>query len=239
MKKYLPFLFLCLPFLSTACSCIDIPTFCETITYGGDGEVTVGLIVRARKTKTLNDGMVVEIQDVLYGEESDGSLIVRDGNGADCGLHTGVFEENEELILALHRFGERYSISICGHNFLRIEDNTVRGNIKPGINNLSYEQFLRTVDCGDLKFSRLEDILKVYPTLTRGPVQLESRAERNDLRLRYNVYNALGRLMIQSNEFALAPSASEFIEMGNLAKGIYMVELVAEFRKVVYRIVVQ
>lgn len=103
-ETLIPFSSLCFSVFynnSYACSCVDIQTFCETITFGGTGEIDPNLlIVRARKRQTTAVGMEIDLIDIFHGQEARTVVEVGKGNGADCGVNT---DQQQVYILSVYR----------------------------------------------------------------------------------------------------------------------------------------
>ncbi len=241
MKTYLPLLFLLLRYLSSACSCSRIATFCETVSADASGQSFVDLVVRGRKIQNVSGGMTFEIEDILQGDEDAKNIHISNLNSF-CGMDIGIFNVGDELVLALIQLdddmSEDYVVPVCANPFLRVNGDVVTGDIATGISSLNYVELKNISGCNKLSPRKFEKLLKVYPNPTSGPLKLRLEGEAN-LQLQYKIYNVLGQLMWASEELTLKPFVEEAIDLERLVSGVYLVELLADSRKVVYRILVE
>ena len=221
-------LLLSFPGFSSACSCVLIETFCETITFN-DGNIHPDLvIVLGKKVKNTNIGMEVEILDVLNGTEDRPRIDIRRGDGADCGVNTDIFEVGQELLMALWPFDPAdniiYQLSICGVTFLEFNDGFITGKISPGVNRIAYNDLKSLNDCGELRpgFLNLETLLFPNPTSestqffveTNGPVSIHA-----------NIFDTIGRKVATFHIDLNETDQIGEIPTSKLPSGVYFVEL--------------
>ncbi|MBW8051382.1 MAG: T9SS type A sorting domain-containing protein [Cytophagales bacterium] len=134
-----------------SCTCISQPNFCTIIDSFG-----VDLIIKGVKVSEHFHGMKVKVLEVLNGNELKDTIIVWGGSDALCRFNTDSFNISDTLILALdstdfimnidlldtiEKPGD-YMLTICGHFFLRIFNDTVVGYISDStIQKMSYNDF--------------------------------------------------------------------------------------------------
>lgn len=233
--------FFCFFQMGWTCSCIHIETFCETITYN-DGNIDSNtLIVLVRKNQNNSIGMEVEIMDVLHGTLSENKIDIRKGNGADCGVNTDIFDNDQELLLALwpweHQGVIQYQISICGVNFLEVNNGIVQGAIAPGVNNLPYDELTNLNGCGTLipGFINIDAILFPNPAVNQTSFLIETNGP---LSINTHVYDTMGR-RLASHRFDLDETVnSADIPTDQLPSGVYFVEFRVLSSKKTYKLVV-
>ena len=223
-----------------ACSCVDIQTFCETITFGGTGEIDPNLlIVRATKRQSTAIGMEIDLIDIFHGEESRTVVEVRKGNGADCGVNTDQFRNGEELLLALWRGGadDVYGLSICGVNFLSIRSGgIVSGAIAPGIDLLPLAAFSELDQCGQLDPEGFNFPNAVFPSLTSDNTNLLMEVNV-PITAQIQVYDASGRRVSQNTVNFEEGRITHIIPMSNLAAGLYFIRVQVGSQRKVYKVV--
>lgn len=223
------------------CSCIHIETFCETITYN-DGNIDPNtLIVLVRKNQNNSIGMEVEIMDILHGNLTDSKIDIRKGNGADCGVNTDIFDNGQELLLALwpweHQGVTQYQISICGINFLEVNNGIVEGAIAPGVNNLPYDELTNLNGCGELipGFINIDAILFPNPATSHTSFVLDTNGP---ISINATIYDTMGRRLV-ARRFELDENTNNAdIPTNQLPGGVYFVEIRVLSSKKTYKLVV-
>ena len=97
--------------IGIACSCVYIPTFCETITYI-HGVIDTGyVIVHARVEDKSSSEMHVRVLTILFGTPNGSVLTIPQGYGADCRQNVEIFDQDSEYIFAL--YGRSDQGTIC------------------------------------------------------------------------------------------------------------------------------
>jgi hypothetical protein len=217
-----------------ACSCVYIETFCETLQF--DDTIYHELIVYGRVTKITNQGMEVAVAERLYGNDNSASIFVRSGNGADCGESANRFELGQQLILALQKYYTStppdditYWLSICGINWLVVENGYVKGPIAPGKVLLRYEDFKKASTCeafkqfqptgpGDLDIS-------VYPNPVRDRlfVKVDESVESFD----YIISDICGKIVLRGIREGIEAESQITIELPieELSSGLYFLKI--------------
>ncbi len=239
--RFLYFLisFLFLPFTLWPCSCVDIKTFCETITYGS-GAIDPDLIILGEKRADNEAGMVVEVMDVLHGAETSASITVLRGNGADCMENTDRFQVGEQLILALYGLEgspATYRLFICGVNYLQVDDDKVKGAIAPGINSLRYNKFRQLDRCGFQPVGNLAELF-IFPNPARQQLFLGTQEPGRSLQVTVRVRDLLGRQIGGSQTFNLDEKTYQEIPIGHLNSGMYVLEAIAGQERRLMKVVV-
>ena len=227
-----------------ACSCAYVETFCESQTFGTD---TIGtpLIVYGEKIRSENRGMRFDVFQVLHGELNSQSIFIRDGNGADCGMHTDAFATGKQFILALWPSWQEeegpekeYWVSICGLNFLEVEAGIVKGKISPGVNSIPLAAFNTLDNCGNL------------PPIVGGGLEVRLGPNPTDATLQVKVslsgsfsgsarlFNALGQ---EIKRYAMEGENlwEKAVDVSRYAPGVYFMEVQVAARRKVFKFIVQ
>jgi hypothetical protein len=223
-----------------ACSCVYIETFCETL--GFTDTIYHELIVYGTVTKITNQGMEVAVAERLYGNDNSAFIFVRSGNGADCGESANRFEVGQQLILALQKYYNSnppddiiYWLSICGINWLSVENGYVKGPIAPGDVFLRYEDFKKASTCeafeqfqptgpGDLE-------IKVYPNPVKDLLYVEvgESVESFD----YIISDICGKIVLRGIREEVEAEAQITIELPveRLSSGLYFMKVMSEMNE--------
>lgn len=239
MKKLVLLITLVFPATAAmwACTCIYyIPTFCETITYGNNGNVHPNLlIVHGRVTDIQSDHMKVHILDILSGTTGEQTIRVRSGNGADCVVFVGLFSKNASYIFAFNGSPESdYILSECGVSFLSVNGDEINGPVAPGINRIRIADFPTLNDCGGIG-SRIS-VIDVYPTLTDGEIRVTSTADIENISI--SVYDMLGRRVYKPADVIIHAAMPIVIPGSHFAAGCYAIVVEAQGVRRVFRVVV-
>lgn len=232
---YITILFL-VSFLSTgkACSCAYVPTFCETITFGGHIS-SAYLIVHGIVEDKDGSYMTVRIKDVLFGNPQLVNIAIPDGNGADCRESISTFTIGKDYIFAVYDHGEfGYSLSICGVTWLEVENNVAKGPIAPGVTSLAIQDFHQLQDCGDIDV--ISTSISVNPTLTSDVIEVETNAE--NLLVEIVMYDMLGRMVYSRPAYHLMATEPLVIAADQLPSGCYTIVTEAVGIRQVFRVVI-
>jgi len=118
---------------TSACDCIFIEDFCQTVTFQNNGEIHDYLnIYHVQVTAQASDGMKVKIFKTFHGEMLTGAeIFITSGNGADCQLITSQFQVGKEMVIAAGKATDTdlWWISECGVSWLPVENGIVSGAI--------------------------------------------------------------------------------------------------------------
>jgi hypothetical protein len=208
MKRIITFfLFLTVGVLTklAACSCDPIPTFCETITFGNNGQILDYLSVhRIKVNAKLPNGLNVSVLETYAGDNLVGhNLAIQDGNGANCVLFASQFLEDEaEYIISSTGNSITIELSECGVSFLKVANGMVKGAIAPGVDEVSLVDFPSIANCGDLTPSAVVDPgvlggLVVAPTLVTGEVEVSTKSISQIEDLQVRVFDTAGKLVFE------------------------------------------
>ncbi len=246
MKKFYAWTFgllmlLGLPDFLSACSCAGQPSFCEGI-LNTDGTVNSTLIIFGEKTKEKSNGMDVKILSTFHGLASTEEIFIKSGNGADCGLWTSQFEVGEQFILSLYAINDNisattYTISICGTNWLKVENGKVMGKIAPGISEIAISDFPSIANCGEFVPIETQDaLIKVFPNPATTAFQVDIELD-NPIQGFFNIYDMAGRF-IEKVAIEGTDQVSIPYQVEKLPAGIYLVEVYLWSRRELFKIVV-
>lgn len=219
-----------------ACSCAYVATFCETIGYSDT--LYHDLIIYGTVTDITHQGMEVAVAERLHGTDDRSFIFVRSGNGADCGENASRFVVGQQLILALLRRYvpnqpevKEYWLSICGVNWLLVEDGHVKGPIAPGEVYLSYKNFKKSSTCrafeqfqptgpGDLE-------LKVYPNPVKERlfIEISEAVESFD----YIISDICGKIVLRGIREEVEAESQITIELPleQLSSGLYFLKIMS------------
>jgi hypothetical protein len=132
-----------------ACTCINPPTYCETMQ-----SETSDLLIVGYKITDIYHGMSIKIVQVLEGTETRDTITVWGDNGMLCRHSSASFSLYDTIVFALHNcdlYGnwaggsyeqtDHYQISNCGVYYLDYFNGQVIGSIANGINLLNLNNF--------------------------------------------------------------------------------------------------
>lgn len=206
-----------------SCSCIYIPTFCETLTFG-DGVIDTNyLIVHARAEDKLHDGLRVSIISKLFGATEDASLVIRKGNGADCLVNTDVFAEGKEYVFAFHgKYDGKYNLFYCGVTWLPVENGIATGEITETLKSHPVSRFDEIVECPGLKAGLGR--VGVYPNPASTTIKIAIDIDIEQW-LNIEMYDMAGRLVL-TRMYVTAHSQYPYdLDVRSLAQGIYFLRI--------------
>ena len=133
--KIIPFLILPLLLVfsrSTACSCISIKTFCETLHFDDPNNPQV--IVRGKVKDFVDGGIEIVVKQVIFGVVNEQEISAYDFSGTSCQVDLSLLEKNKDFVFALYRrdtqFRSKFSFTIpaCGIPFLSIKNSNRMSN---------------------------------------------------------------------------------------------------------------
>lgn len=237
--KIIPFLILPLLLVfsrSTACSCISIKTFCETLHFDDPNNPQV--IVRGKVKDFVDGGIEIVVKQVIFGIVNEQEISAYDLSGTSCQVDLSLLEKNKDFVFALYRrdtqFRSKFSFTIpaCGIPFLSIKNGNIVGPIGPGISKLPRSSIQTLMNCNS--WSQIE----VYPNPTQELLKIRvSSNETKDGQLR--IYDSYGRLLLsegiesQANE-EIIRDLSDFAD----ADGLYLVQVIMDGFPRNFRIIV-
>ncbi len=246
MKTFLTTLVLicaCFVGKTSACSCIFIPDFCQTITFGNNGAIPAYLHIYYVKVATQSaSGMKVNILKTYHGEDLTGHpIFITSGDGANCNVITSQFAVGEEMIIAAAKNEDQWSLSECGVSHLKVENGQVLGQITPTITQLPLNQFPFLNGCGSLNPTPTEEPTGsvpfiVGPSLTDQQVRIATKGvATTDLKVR--VFDLTGRLVLETTVPKEAAFYGQQIPIGEWSKGLYFFSLEAAGRRETFKVV--
>ncbi len=209
---------------SHACDCLYIPTFCETITYGSNGEIQQGTHVYLGAVSAITaTGIEFIVQKTYFGEVNTGqTLSLESGNGGNCVLMLENFQVGETFIIAPHKgVDDLWRLAACGVTVLEVINGEVRGPIAPGISKVQLSKFSTIADCGDLA---PDFPIQVNPTLTSNEVTITTKLP-SPVPIQVTVFDAAGRLVHQTKEPAFDIDKTIVLNMEAWAAGVYFVRM--------------
>jgi len=230
-----------------ACSCIYIETFCETLSYSDT--LHHDLIIYGVVTGKSNAGMEVEVLEKLYGEDKRRTVFIKSGNGADCGEYTGRFDIGQEMVLALYMTYDRdnmentyYYLSICGVNYLLVENGNVKGKIAPGVVFQSYDQFKKSSTCSIFENfdpqSPSDPEYKVFPNPARDQIFLTPK--ENMTLFTYALSDIQGRTIINGIRKEVEAESLITIDLpvDQMSAGMYLLRISSELGSQTRKIII-
>jgi hypothetical protein len=201
---------------TSACSCIYVPTFCETITFPGYIDSNY-LIIHGQVESKNSESMKVRIIDVLFGTPTETVVTIEQGYGVDCRESISHFETSNNYVFAL--YGASYNLSICGVTWLPVAGGVIRGNIAPGITQIKIKDFPSLSNCGDI--GAVLTFISVYPTLTSEYIQVSTTRDIDNIDI--SVYDLMGRIVFQNSSSELLESEPLIIPADRLIAGCYAI----------------
>ena len=182
--------------------------------------------------------MDIKVVEEIQGSISEAMYTII-SHGTSCDFDFDRFAIGDEIITSILATSEPdgltnfpfYSFGACSTSYLKLDGNTVTGNIAEGVSSTDYEEFKRTIgQCADIDFldrtqEFLEKYIYIYPNPTSGFVRIHS-----DLlppkELSGELYNTSGQLILSLDHQAYFDDSQ--IDLSNLANGIYYLRIKAK-----------
>lgn len=223
MKHFFTTLLFLIAFLAPAftCDCIFIGTFCETITYGNNGQVSPDYEIDYVKVIAADpEGVDVQVLQVFFGQATAGQTLhyIR-GNGADCIPMMQDVLPGKTYIFAGRALQNDWHLSACGVTYLPVDNGTVNGPIAPGVTSTPLGLFNSVINCVGFKPGDLFNV-HVRPTLAANSALLLTDS---DYAMSYElkVFDVLGRLLYQKSGNDLIQSYPITVDMSTWSNGCY------------------
>jgi len=171
--------------------------------------------------------MIVDVLENLQREVNENELLVKGGNGGDCGENLMQFSVDDTLILALEVWpimgDSTMVLTICGLRFLRYENGLVLGQITETLTSQPLDEFKNNLlTCGNSPVSSneisLED-LKIFPNPVSDILQIESKDQSI---LNVELFNSQGQVLTQAS---IKDVHAISMKTDSLEKGIYFLKI--------------
>jgi len=252
MKKNMyPFLFcLLVPFISSACSCLDFIYFCESVTQSS--HVVRGEILNKYEVEGMDEFDKTFYMDVLVVENILGDLTVDTINivnsSTSCDLYHDGFEIGDEVILNSideNRIDDLTgrpfaSPGGCGSTLLRLgDDGIVKGGIREDLKSQTLDEFRSSIGtCSDLTaldrwIEKIDQRLHVFPNPSSENVFVRT-SFRLEEELTFELYNATGQL-VQKELFNFDREYN--LRVKDYPRGVYFLKIKIRDQSLVRRIV--
>ncbi len=209
-----------LPIWSLACDCFGPKSFCEVINLDEEKKLT---IIKAKKISESNYNMNVKVLEVLQGEESRSELTIIGDSGADCLVNISIFDNGEELILAISKndgssIRGDYFLSHCGLTYVRCKDliNPFTGEVE------DISACLGTIcNCSENNPTSFS----IYPNPSDGILRISMDESEITHTTKLKIYSITGQLIqaYSATDLVFSDNILE-LNISNLPAGIYLIE---------------
>ncbi len=240
MKKAIPFIFfasILFPTFNFACSCILPSSFCESIA-NSNGDVYYNLIVRGSVKEILTDGnKKVKVEQVIYGDLNQDEIIIKNGFST---LFFNELQDGDEYIIALNEHAFGFTLVDCALSFLKIENETVKGKIAPGINTMRYQDLYMLEECGvAFDFISFEKNISLFPNPGNFEVNLKNISTRPIKgSLQIEIFDVEGSVLTTYFiEEDLLPEEAFKINIETFPSGVYVVKISDFFKETSLKLV--
>lgn len=218
-----------------ACSCIQFETFCETVTFGGDGRIIENMVIFHGKVVSQEGVDVnVKIERLFHGAVSDNEVKIDGSITSFCQPITHDLARNRAFIFAAYQ-QENGSLSFpaCGVRVLPIINNTVIGKIKGNTSFARLNNFQNTLsDCAELIFP---GDIRIFPNPVFENIKLEAIYSAGT-KLELTIFNAKGQKVIDQT-WDDATIVIKEIPFADYPSGIYFLQFkingIVQYKKVV------
>lgn len=233
MKKKSLFLLIVFSFFSqftNACTCSYPPTFCEGI-VNADGDIYVDIIIRGKIITKIKEVVKVKVDQIIFGNTTQSFITI---GASVCGYPPKSFNKGDEYILVLSKpyfsSSQNHSLIMCKVNYLKIEDEVIKGRIAPGIKSLDYSDLWSLKNQGD-KFNlfSIEHSFFISQNPTANILNIKNISLANSTEnIQIDVIDITGekRYFFKKKEGIFA-SETWAIDLQNFPDGIYFFNLTA------------
>ncbi|NND05127.1 MAG: T9SS type A sorting domain-containing protein [Saprospiraceae bacterium] len=190
------------------------------------------LVVRARVRKISNREdpwerrrfLTLQILESFHNPHSHSTIIIREGNGADCGRGLQDYEKGDELIFAVWINADTSTttqFSICAPEPLRVRGNKVRGKIQSAEDEkMILSQFRKLNHCIASPLN-----IDVFPNPAYDQIQIryldkDKIPETTDVA----IYDLRGTLIFR-NTFRNDGGVMNSVEINQWPSGLYIVRI--------------
>ena len=120
-----------------ACSCFEIKSFCESVTFALQWDSSNTLVARGQFVEEVFvnqycTDLIFEVNESYHNTRHLTSVRIMDGNGADCGRSLMDYQIGDELIIQSHIWFDTMAFgqfNICYPAPLRVKGKQVEGRI--------------------------------------------------------------------------------------------------------------
>jgi|GEM_PF-3812390 len=190
---------------ASACSCIKIKAFCETVNLNDPNHEQV--IAWGRLAEDLENGIEITVRQVIAGEVDQEKIKVFDGSGTTCQVNLSPLQKGKSYIFALYhgsyREGYPFSLPFCGIPFLEVKNRQAVEAVAPGIKRHPIGALSSLANCEVLR------AIQVYPNPTTDLLKIRIQLPET-IAGELEIYDSLGRLLVQKE-----------IENRNLTGNVY------------------
>lgn len=210
-----------------ACSCSPYTNeFCNIVS---PGHTIVSVKVTGHPDFHLMD---VEVIETIHNELDDTSITILGQDGLNCGANLDGFEIDDELIVALSMIldwqtGEMmwYLEGACGLHHLRLQDETVQGQITETMTEQNYQDFkdgiLNCTEDVDVNTTEIlnENEVAVFPNPVNDVLNIE--VENQEIKA-IEIFDSNSSLLIERTELHIQNTN---LNLAKLQAGIYFVRI--------------
>lgn len=222
----------------SACDCMPIPNFCESITFNNNGQILNYLsIYRIKVNAILTNGLNVSVRQTYFGDNLAGrQLFLEDGNGDCILIASNSLEDDTEYIVAASRSSsDTIFLSACFVSFLKVKNGMVTGAIKPGVNSVRLSEFPDLANCGNLTPTLIGGLV-VRPTLVSNEVEISTTSLFKPEDLKLKVFDVAGRVVFQSNHPDFGSDSAAKVNMKDWSAGAYFLHLEIAGKKIAVKL---
>lgn len=207
---------------TSACSCIKIETFCETVNLNDPNHEQV--IVWGNLTEEIENGIEVTVRQVIAGDVDQEKISVSTLSESFCQPKLGLLQKGKSYVFALNRRNPQaehpFSIPLCGVPILQVKNRQAVGAVAPGIKRLPIGALSSLANCEVLR------AIQVYPNPTTDLLKIRIQLP-GTIAGELEIYDSLGRLLVQkaieSNEGTeILQETSTFVD------GLYIVKVTVD-----------
>lgn len=244
MKKILLLVlltFLFSPTINFACTCGQSETFCETL----NNHTTPFNKLAVLRGKVINwsfEEIEVEIIESICEGTSEEKITISTNTCTYYNYEDFRTEEEKEYVFVLYQYLNSFSPPGCAVWYLEIENDIVKGKISSNKESIAYNKLNRLNDCGNAAdFFSLKKYVSISPNPTTDEIQIRNTSANTDLKsFKIKIFDTLGKLVqTHSKPNGLLPEESWIINLKNFPSSIYLIQLSANDRKGIFKILKQ
>lgn len=208
------------PVTGLACTCVYIPTFCQTLTFPNDTISAHYVIVHARAERHTANGLKIRVIDLLYGDETEHEIEIRRGNGANCLVNTDLFTLGKDYIFAFHGKHEGlYSLSYCGVTWLEVANGLVTGAITEEITSIPIHKLDEVMECPGLSPGTGSVAVYPNPVFTSINIDVDLTVEAE---IEVSLYDISGKQVWHRDAEVIMPGVPYEVNVSQIPPGTYL-----------------